>query len=48
MKAFVEIFLSSRPAEFYKRGINKQRDKWQALIQNNGKLIEINSLLHYL
>ena len=34
---FVENFLSSKPNEFYLRGINRQPDKWQKVIQNNGK-----------
>ena len=31
-----ENFLSSKPAEFYVRGINDLPDKWQEVIQNNG------------
>ena len=34
---FVENFWSSKPAKFYFRGINKQLDKWQEFIQNNGE-----------
>ena len=40
VKTFVENFLSSKPAEFYLRGINKLPDKWQQeMIQNNGEYI---------
>ena len=37
VKIFVENFFSSKPAEFYSRGINKQPNKWQKAIQSNGK-----------
>ena len=30
-------FLSSKPAEFYLRGINKLADKGQVLVENNGE-----------
>ena len=43
----MENFSSSKPAEFYLKGINKQPDKWQEVIQNNGKYTtDWNSLLH--
>ena len=45
VKTFVENFLSSKPVKFH-----KLPEKWQEVIQNNGKntrLIEINSLLDY-
>ena len=42
VKTFMEN-LSLKSAEFYKRGINKLPDKWQAVILNN----EMNSLLNY-
>ena len=35
VKMFGENFLSSKPAEIYLRGIDKQLVKWQELIQNN-------------
>ena len=35
-KTFVKIFLTSKPVEFYLRGINKLADRWQEAIQNNG------------
>ena len=34
VKTFVENFLSLKPAEFYLRGINKQADEWEEVIQN--------------
>ena len=50
VKMFAENFLSSKPAEFYLRGINKLPDKRQELIKKimaNILLVEINSLLNY-
>ena len=38
MKTFVQIFLSSKPTEFYSRRIYKLADKWQEMIQNIGEL----------
>ena len=37
LKNIVENSLSSKPAEFYLRGINNLPDKWQEVIQNNSK-----------
>ena len=37
VKMFAENMLSSKASEFYLSGINKQPDKWQKLIQNNGE-----------
>ena len=37
VKMAVENFFSSKPTEFYLRGINKLLDKWQEAIQNNGE-----------
>ena len=37
MKMFVENLLSWNPAKLYLKGINKQPDKWQVVIQNNGE-----------
>ena len=34
-KTFVENFLRLKPVEFYLRGIYKQLDKFQEIIQNN-------------
>ena len=37
MKTFMEHFLNAKAAEIYLRGINKQSDKWQEVIENNGE-----------
>ena len=37
VKMSVEKFVSSKPYEFYLRGINKLTDKWQKVIQNINK-----------
>ena len=36
-ESFADNFLSSKPAEFYLKGINKLHNKWQGVIKNNGK-----------
>ena len=43
-------FLSLKPVDVYLRGINKQPDEWQEVVQNNGEYTnspENNSLLNY-
>ena len=45
VKTFVENLLSSKPAEFNLRGINKHSVEWQEVIQNDE--IDWNSLLNY-
>ena len=37
VKTFVENIFNLKPAEFYLREINKLSNKWQEVIQNNGK-----------
>ena len=39
VKTIVKIFLSSKAAEFYLRGINELPDDIQEMIQNNGEYI---------
>ena len=39
VREFVENFFTSKPAEFYAKGIEELPDKWQQVIANDGEYI---------
>ena len=39
VREFVENFFTSKPLEFYAKGIEELPDKWQQVIANDGEYI---------